>query len=319
MNYQSIMDLSDTIRKGLHLVPRGVDLIVGNPRSGILPASILALHLNVNVCDLNGLLTNAVIQRGHTRRTRCGTLSRAADASHVVILDDSTDSGESLGQVRDAVNRLALPAMTTYATVYATTQGQRHVDFFFRLMEQPRLFEWNVMHRQFLGECCVDIDGVLCVDPTAEENDDGPAYASFLRTAKPLALPSYKIGHLVSSRLEKYRHETEAWLALHQVEYGRLHLLDLPDAHTRRRLAIHGSFKGALFRRLSDTKLFIESEPLQAQQIAHLAGKPALCFSSQTMYTPGLSLAFAHQTGKSILKRLGRRLKRVTRNLLGGE
>ena len=49
----------------------------------------------------------------------------------------------------------------------------------------------------------------VTIYPTKEQNDDGPEYVSFLLNAVPLYLPGSKIGTLVTSRLEKYRVETE--------------------------------------------------------------------------------------------------------------
>lgn len=51
----------------------------------------------------------------------------------------------------------------------------------------------------------MDIDGVLCADPTPEENDDGEKYRHFLLNTPPLFIPKVTIGTLVTSRLEKYR------------------------------------------------------------------------------------------------------------------
>ena len=47
MNYRSIADLNHTILKQLHMLPRDFDLVVGVPRSGMLPANLIALYLNL--------------------------------------------------------------------------------------------------------------------------------------------------------------------------------------------------------------------------------------------------------------------------------
>lgn len=72
----------------------------------------------------------------------------------------------------------------------------------------PRVFEWNVLHHPVLNDACVDIDGVLCRDPTPAENDDGRKYREFLSTVEPTIVPGQRIGHLVTSRLEQYRPKT---------------------------------------------------------------------------------------------------------------
>jgi uncharacterized HAD superfamily protein len=72
-------------------------------------------------------------------------------------------------------------------------------------------------HGHLLKYCCVDIDGVLCLDPTDCQNDDGAAYEKFLEEAVPMLAPTRPIGALVTSRLEKYRGLTEKWLAKHVI------------------------------------------------------------------------------------------------------
>jgi len=42
------------------------------------------------------------------------------------------------------------------------------------------VFEWNALHHSNPERFCVDIDGVLCRDPTEAENDDGESYLEFL-------------------------------------------------------------------------------------------------------------------------------------------
>ena len=44
MYYRNIADLNRVILKRLNILPRDFDLIVGIPRSGMLPANLLALY-----------------------------------------------------------------------------------------------------------------------------------------------------------------------------------------------------------------------------------------------------------------------------------
>ena len=53
------------------------------------------------------------------------------------------------------------------------------VDIYFKECTLSRMFEWNYMHHPLLKNTCVDIDGVLCRNPTEEENDDGEKYIYF--------------------------------------------------------------------------------------------------------------------------------------------
>lgn len=320
MNYRSTADLVRSIRENLYKLPRDIDLIVGIPRSGMLAANIIALNLNLKFTDLSGLLGNAQLRQGQTRYSRFLDLEKPIDANHILVVDDSIESGGSLVKVKELIEKTGRNHKITYCVIYASSHSVNRVDVYFEIVQQPRLFEWNILHRPFLSECCIDIDGVLCIDPTEEENDDGSAYQYFLINARPLVIPSYSIGHLVTSRLEKYRKETEIWLNKQGVVYDQIHMLDLPDADTRRRLGCHAAFKADIYRKLRHAKLFIESEPRQAMEIANTAGKPVLCFTTQQLFQPGLSYPFIENEvitfRKRVTGKLSRIASRIAKNLI---
>ena len=316
MNYRSTADLTRSIRENLYKLPRDIDLIIGIPRSGMLAASIVALNLNLRFTDLSGFLSNIPLKQGQTRYSRVSNLEKPSDANHILVVDDSIESGGSLVKTKELIEKTGRNHKITYCAIYASSHAINKVDVYFEVVQQPRLFEWNVLHRPFLSECCVDIDGILCVDPTEEENDDGRAYQDFLMNARPLIIPSYPIGHLVTSRLEKYRKETENWLKHQGVVYDQIHMLDLPDADTRRRLGCHASLKADVYRRIRNAKLFIESEPQQAMEIANIAGKPALCFTTQQLFQPGLSYSLIENEVITFRKRVTGKLSRVAKKLI---
>lgn len=285
MNFRSLADLQKTILANLHTIPSDIDLIVGVPRSGMLPAMLLALALDIQVTDLQGFLDGRVMQSGRTR-------SRARDKRfdelrHALVVDDSIDTGGSMKEARELLLTAGTFTKLTFAAVYGVQGSSSAVDLVFEDVAKPRIFEWNVLHHSMLSCACVDIDGVLCHDPTGEENDDGPAYLEFLRNARPLFTPTKRIETLVTSRLEKYRPQTEQWLQKRGIQYDRLVMLDLPDAATRRRLGVHGTFKGNVYKSLPSSRLFIESELGQAQKIAEISGKPVLCMDGPVMCYPG--------------------------------
>ena len=128
------------------------------------------------------------------------------------------------------------------------------------------------------------MDGVLCVDPDPEENDDGPKYLNFIKTAAPLYIPSYKIRAIVTSRLVKYRAATEAWLRENGGQYAALVMLDLPTAEERRSQNCHATFKADAYKKRTETTLFVESEERQAKEIAFLTGKKVLCLATDELY-----------------------------------
>ena len=49
MNYKSYSDLSIDILEGISKVPSSIQLVVGIPRSGMIPAYMIAAQLNLPV------------------------------------------------------------------------------------------------------------------------------------------------------------------------------------------------------------------------------------------------------------------------------
>ena len=202
-----------------------------------------------------------------------------------------------------------LPHEVLYATVYCTPGREGEVDFAFERLAPPRLFEWNLMHAKLLEDACCDIDGVLCRDPSAEENDDGPRYLEFLRNCAPLAFPTRRIGWLVTCRLERYRGETEAWLARHGIRYGELVMMDYPNRAARVAAGKYAEFKASVYRR-TGARLFIESTHRQAGEIARRSLRPVLCIETREMVLPGI----VRLSGNAVLRGtrwLGRRTARA--------
>jgi uncharacterized HAD superfamily protein/hypoxanthine-guanine phosphoribosyltransferase len=311
MHFKSFGDLSRDISKNIALIPQDVDLIVGIPRSGLMAASMLALMLNKKFCDVASFLENRSLQHGRTRLPSNGDLAYPLQARTVLILDDSVDSGASMRSVLAEVEVLREGRRFITAAVYASKVGTEAVDIYFEQLDMPRVFAWNLFHRNELAQCCVDIDGVLCNDPTQEDNDDGPRYLRFLESATPMARPTYQIGHLVTSRLERYRPQTVQWLETHNIQFGELHMLDLPSAAERRRLGCHADFKARVYRSIDTATLFIESDPSQASDIARLSGKPVLDYTSQRLAAPSFNSALLTAKYSSLRRRIFNRIQRA--------
>lgn len=304
-------DLSHCLRRNLHRLPVDIDLIVGVPRSGMLVANMLALDLNLKVTDVEGFCSNRPLTPENTRSIPRSRFDTPREARHVLVIDDSVSSGQSMREVRRQVGEAGRAQRVTYCAVYSTIAAPADVDVSLEVVPDPRTFEWNILHRPLLEKFCVDIDGVLCVDPTDAQNDDGDAYLAFLATASPLALPTYRVGHLVTSRLEKYRAQTEDWLASHGVEFKHLHMLDLPDAQTRRRLGCHAQFKAQVYRECAETVLFVESEREQARKIALESGKTALCYTTQEVFQPGVTYRAVSAKSKTVVAKAKRFVART--------
>lgn len=307
MRYRSVADLDDDVVEWLPRLPRDLELIVGIPRSGLLAASLLALHLNVPMTDVEGLVEGRVLQPGP--RYGAGATGLLDRPTNILVVDDSVLFGRQLQAVKARIGAAGLPHSVRYAALYPAPGSEHNVDFFFEIVETPRCFEWNLMHHPWvLSKTCMDIDGVLCRDPTPAENDDGPEYQRFIQGADRRYLPSAPVRWLVTSRLEKYRGATEDWLAANGVEYGELMMMDYPDMAARRAANAYASFKAEIYER-TGAILFVESSAKLAAEIARLSGKSVFCVETRRMIDPALLPRVRRKTDElrhGVLARMGK-------------
>ncbi|MFI0491537.1 phosphoribosyltransferase [Flavobacterium sp.] len=292
MNYRNITDLNNIILKRLNIIPRDFDLIVGVPRSGMLPANLLSLYLNKPYTDIHSFLNGHIYKAG--ARSQFFDIS---EFKKILVVDDSIASGSAMIEVKESLKHLESKFDIKYCAVYIIPGKEKMVDYFFEIVPLPRYFQWNILNHTTLEKACFDIDGVLCADPLPEQNDDGPKYIDFILNAPPLFIPGSKIGTIVTSRLEKYRKETETWLQANNIKYNDLVMLDLPNMEARQRANNHGDHKAKAYM-TKPYVLFVESEYHQAVEINRLSKKPVLCTENFEMIFESESLLYNLKSGK---------------------
>lgn len=314
MYYRNIADLNNIILQRLDVIPRDIDLVVGVPRSGMLPANLLALYLNRPYTDIHSFMNGHIYKAGAR-----GQFFDVKQYKKILVVDDSVASGSALNECRENLKEFSTQFDIKYCAVYVAPGKEKTVDYYFEVVPLPRYFQWNILNHTTLEKACFDIDGVLCVDPQPEQNDDGPKYREFLLTARPLFIPGAKIGTIVTSRLEKYRKETEQWLRENNVRYNELIMLDLPNMEARQKANAHGTHKAKAYM-AKPYVLFVESEPHQAMEINRLSGKPVLCTANFEMVFKSESLIYNLKSGKTLpfLRKYALKARSVARRLTAG-
>jgi len=279
MNFRSFNDLNLIIVKNLDKLPLRPDLIVGIPRSGLLPANLLSLYLNIPFTDVEGFLENRILSNGSRNKFDVDKIK------NVMIIDDSIEQGNAMSKIKKMTADIKNDYNICYGAVFAHETSKNKVDFYFDVCPLPRLFEWNIFHLPILEKSCIDIDGVLCRDPNENENDDGPNYKLFLENVTPLILPSVKVGYFVTNRLEKYREQTEKWLKKYNLKYKGLIMQAFNTKEERIQANNYGAFKA---KALLDTNsiFFIESSEKQSYEIAKITGRSVYCFDTRSMINP---------------------------------
>lgn len=287
LSFRTFNDLNVLIANSLDRIGAlKFDAIIGIPRSGSIPASLIATHMQRPVADLNYFLETG------QACGRSGTFSNEP-IRRILLVDDTVNKGRAMNRAVQLIKTKRPKVEIIRFAVWGPYQlddPKSVVDVWLQDLKGPRVFQWNLWKHIRGPRWFYDMDGVLCRDPRKDENDDGSKYLEFIKTAEPLFLPTRPIGHIVTARLEKYRQPTVEWLKRHGVEFQSLSMMQHSTKAERMAAGNRGGWK-ALIVNAMDTgefkkELFIESSPKQAGIIARETGLQVFCTSTQTVFRP---------------------------------
>ncbi len=249
------------------MLPADCSGVVGVPRSGMIPASVIATHLHLPLYTLAGGRVERCLvpaSRGNGVRGGGGPLA---------VVDDTTFSGLAMRRTRAAVG----PSARYYA-VYVNSlrpESKSAVDGYAEELPAPHLLEWNWANNGPMSGrwadvpaygrgIAIDLDGIVVHD-AASGGRPGTPYMV------PRALPCPLI---CTGRPESSRGETEATLRGLGVRWQSLKMLPAGlDPADAGQIAAHKAENYAA----SGCGLFLESDPTQAEMIFRATGKPVCC------------------------------------------
>lgn len=282
MNYYTVERLNhDLIHSFLPKIPGDVDLVLGIPRDGILVAVLISQYRNIPFIDLEGFCEGKVYQPGykHRRETAYSSYIRG-----VLIVDDICATGRAMREAKAKVEKLGYSIKIYAASLYAfegkdklgVGKQEGLLDFYGVELIRPCHYEWTQCDAVLLPNTFFDIDGALCEDCPPEQDDDGRCYLDFLTNVRQKLCPQ-RVGVLITWRHEKYRQQTEKWLAEHGVTYNKLIMAKREDWKS----AVE--FKSYHYRE-SHCNLFFESSSRQAKRIAQLTGKAVIGLDTNEIF-----------------------------------
>jgi adenine/guanine phosphoribosyltransferase-like PRPP-binding protein len=270
-NFVSVEDLMLWTENFIKTIPSSsFDVIVGIPRSGLLVANIIALKLGKPLTTPEHFIKQEVWK---------SKLMPDKSFKNVLLVDDSVTSGVTLQSHLKNLQSLGNGFNIKTAAIITTEIAKAKVDFYYKILEHPRVFEWNLLHSK-KGKTASDLDGVICENCPPYVDADEEKYLSWLRNAKPYLIPNFELDAIVSSRLNKYRSITEEWLAKHGVKYSKLFLWDLPSKSERK--GKHAQNKVEILLKIKPNS-FWESSEWEAREIFRKTRIPTLCIDEMIL------------------------------------
>lgn len=255
-------------------LPHDCSGIVGVPRSGLIPAAVIATHLHLPLYSFEGVkLVKTYVggSRGAGVRPPAGPLA---------VVDDTTFSGRAIRKVRE----LMKGREAVFAVVYTNPlrpDSMTAVDHYAKCLPAPHLLEWNWHNNgPMAGKwadvpaygrgIAIDLDGIVVHD----EHSGG-------KQGTPYMVPRmHSCPLIITGRSEAHRKPTEAFLRGLGVRWDQLEMRPKDINLTPETAAKH---KAAHFGP-SKCGIFVESCPDQARMIHQLTKKPVICPRAGTVF-----------------------------------
>ena len=248
--------------------------VVGIPRSGMLPATMVAMWLNVPIYFLDPQ-NNLLPMSGATKFGGQRMLDYKGSNGSLLVIDDTVYAGTAMKNIRPRFLEDVY-----FAAIYVKPEAKELVDFYAKELPPPHLLEWNLFNCTYIEQALLDFDGIFCPNVPHEASQDEEKYVDYIKNVKPFPhrIPKTRCRGIVTARLEKYREVTERWLDKHKIEYGFLKMFPTEREQERDKNHVEeaSTFKAKIFSQ-SDAKFFIESEVAEAVRIRKKSGKLVIC------------------------------------------
>jgi len=227
ISFVTLDELFVWTNKWLRSFPTTYDVIVGIPRSGLLVAGIIATKLGKPFTTPELFIQNRFWISKEIANAKKG------EYKNILLVDDTMGRGETIERNFQLLRSHRENLNITKAALIATEASKDSVDLYYKIINFPRVTEWNLLDTK-QWKLASDLDGVICENcpPGVDSNEE--LYTAWIKNAKPYLIPTFEIDMIVSSRLEKYRSDTQKWLARHGVRYKELFLWDIQSKQERK-------------------------------------------------------------------------------------
>ncbi|MDR2661094.1 MAG: phosphoribosyltransferase [Lactobacillaceae bacterium] len=208
--FKTIDDLNNLVKANqARLQSYNFDLIVGLPRRGMIPATLIGLFLNKPVISFNELVADLASEKiGYRLKSESNRHPKSYE--NILLVDDSTNNGSAFLGAKNKLDIETWNKITTMS-VYSTKKGANYIDLALEILDsEDKLYEWNILHKRVaLKVSSMRFEGIIATN-------------SLNGIWELITAPSYPINTIVSSLREKNRKEIENFLKENNVEYENL-------------------------------------------------------------------------------------------------
>lgn len=245
------------------ILPKDIDCVIGIPRLGLISGTMAATYLGKRLTTPDLMLLKKDLKGEEIK----------FPLSKILLVDDSITRGNTIMKVKASLQEEMPNTEIILAAPFVSPALAKTIKYKIAVKEFM-VFESDLADNPN-GEVAVDIDGVLCRNPTEEDTKDDVALERFYQNAVSLFSPNYRIKIIASARREKFRKVTEEWLKQNNISYE--YLLLKSDEKEGVDVKINAVRKFKPF-------FFLESNKAEAQKIFKETGCRVICFENNYLY-----------------------------------
>lgn len=283
MIYITYEDLCRDVRENIKKIPHDICGVIGCPRSGMMPATIIAEHFNVGLSTPDTVIALGSVQdalSAHGRRRL-----RETGSKKLLVVEDTCGRGSALLSAKEKMKHKAFDGYELiFLVVYLEGRCDRcFPDIWLRdIREEAKdgpfgwaIYEWNLFsHGKLTERTLFDLDGVICEEPPDERCV--PEYEAYIQNPVPKYIPDTYCVHICTYRLLKYADMTVSGLSKLGIKICDLQMATGRDCPAWK-------FKAKYYKD-ENWLLFVESSDKQARMIYELTGKPVICTATNKLY-----------------------------------
>ncbi len=277
--YRSVSDMNSLIVSNLDKFPSDFNIVAGVPRSGLLPANLIALYLNLPLTDIEGLKNDRLINSGH-RKLRSSIHN--SSKNKVLVVDDCIGRGTQIRILKENLSHLTDKFDISYMVPYVTPGMENLVDIWLERLALRRIFQWNILHSHLIEKSCVDIKILTNSQSKSLSNEEFLSHIS--DNKPPNTTPTYTIGHLITNIPDKYHAKVATWLGNHDIKFDKLITNRAPGEENSTKND-YIRFKSNYYVN-SGAYLSFEWDLESATRLSKLSGKPVFCLSNWQLIKP---------------------------------
>lgn len=273
----------DSVALATYAASRNYAGIIGIPRSGLMPASIISTITNIPLFVFDRRDNQLRELNNFNYR---GLFLHRSNYGKLLVVDDTVGSGGTISRLKPLLHSKGIQA--DYCAIYSSTPGTRFIDFCYQILDAVHFLEWNLANSPIvdgtisrgLVNCGImfDLDGIIIVDEPFTRKHNIP-YGRF-----PYIAPRGKHAiEICTGRRECERKVTEDMLRQLEIKYSKLYML--PDKYSPLDIKAIIDHKVKHFVQ-SCCKVFIESDPVQAEEIFRMSQKIVICPIIEKVFWP---------------------------------